>query len=332
MPVVRAAFDLGSSHHKLVVAATSPGRAPTILLSTSIRVALADALTDTQHLPASALLASRLAFHRLHTLALSYRPAAFTAVATAVFRTARNGQPHLAALPVRVHVLDADTEGALAFASATVAYPPCARRQDVVVWDSGGASTQWAVPSEDGVHVRAVTLGSSSVRAVYREGRSVERLRGFVGTLAGEPGCVLASRLERGALVVGIGSDSSMFGLAAGRKGDVFSEEDVWEAVEEVRVCGGEQEMAVLPKLVLLAELMALYRIDAVRYVKGNGNCVGLLASEDERLWGKAVRDSANSQIRENPLAELSTELGTLPFHIAMPYSSEVTPVSASQT
>lgn len=64
-----------------------------------------------------------------------------------------------------------------------------------------------------------------------------------------------------------------------------FNKEDVWQAADEIER-GGEQEMTVLPKLVLLAELMGKYGIERVRYVPGNGNCVGLLATEEERFWG----------------------------------------------
>ncbi|CDF38818.1 unnamed protein product [Chondrus crispus] len=331
MSVVRAAFDLGSSHHKLVVALTSPNAAPTILLSTSIRVALADALSDTRHLPPAALRASRLAFHRLHALALTYRPSACTAVATAVFRTARNGHLYLTSLPLPVHILDPETEGALAFASAMLAYSPCAFRHDVVVWDSGGASTQWAMQGDAAFHVRAIALGSSSVRAVYRRDRSVCVLKEYIARLAGSPGEVLASRLERGAVVLGIGSDASMFALAASRKGGVFSQADVWQAVDEIQSRGEEmEEITVLPKLVLLAELMVRYRIPRVRYVKGNGSCVGLLASAEERFWGKWSQDLGSAHTSEAPL--IKPDVNSSLLHARPRYSSELSAVSTFQT
>lgn len=183
-------------------------------------------------------------------------------------------------------MLDPDTEGRLAFASAMVAFPTEVSDREAVVWDSGGGSTQWAMRTGDGFHVRAVRLGSSNVRAKYRQERSVEVLRDWIGNVAGEPGEKLSARLRGGAVVLGIGSDASMFALAAARKGVIFGERDVWQAVDEVET-DGEDEVTVLPKLVLLGELMRRYGIERVRYVPGNGSCVGLLASEEERFWGK---------------------------------------------
>lgn len=289
MSQIRAAFDLGSSHHKLVVALHRPYTTPLLLFSTSVRIPLADSLTASNTLPPSALLASSLAVARLHALALEHGATAFAAVATAVFRAAVNGPAHLAALPVPVSVLDAQTEGRLAYASAMVSVQRDVPR-DCVVWDSGGASTQWCLVGDRGdFSVRTISVGSSSVRARYRGQRDVGELRRWVRRVAGSPGEVLARKLRDGGVVLGIGSAASMFALAAGRVGrETFGEGDVWEAVREVERAGEEGDVVtVLPKLVLLAELMGAYGIGRVRYVEGNGSCVGLLASEEERFWGR---------------------------------------------
>lgn len=188
-----------------------------------------------------------------------------------------------------VSVLDADTEGKLAYASAMVSVKGKVG-EEAVVWDSGGASTQWTLVRGDGdVFVRAVAVGSSSVRAMYRCGRDVGELRRWVRRVAGLPGDVLERRIRGGATVLGIGNEASMFALVAGKVArETFRETDVWDVVREMEGRGEEGEMVtMLPKLVLLGELMAAYGIERVRYVEGNGNCVGMLASEKERFWGR---------------------------------------------
>lgn len=138
MVPVRAAFDIGSSHHKLTVARLHPKNPLVldILHSSSIRVPLADALRTSSSsssaaessvnpataLPDEALTASWRAVTELKARAKAHGATVFSAVATAVFRAASNGPLYLTRLSathaIHISVLSAEDEGALAFRTA----------------------------------------------------------------------------------------------------------------------------------------------------------------------------------------------------------------------
>tara|TARA_B100000965_G_C19578824_1_gene752568 strand:+ start:325 stop:1569 length:1245 start_codon:yes stop_codon:yes gene_type:complete len=78
----------------------------------------------------------------------------YEAVATAGFRAAGNYGHELACLiefmtDVHFRVIDQEEEASLAFSAALMHHPEV-RGEDVVVWDIGGGSMQFAVQSEDG--------------------------------------------------------------------------------------------------------------------------------------------------------------------------------------
>lgn len=154
----------------------------------------------------------------------------------------------------------------------------------LVVCDSGGGSTQ-LTDARGGV--LALPIGSGLTRAVYqRSGGSVSAVRELILSTLPRGGGVGD---YRGAWVIGLGNDSSMFALAATLLNKaIVSAADADKAVElyqSVHAKDVNKLKRNLPKLITLATLMHALRIDTVQWVRANGSCVGLLASDDDRFW-----------------------------------------------
>lgn len=299
MTRIRAAFDIGSSQHKLVVAKVHPSCRPQPLHSESVRVPLADQLTSHKTLPSAVLEHSLNVIKRQLLIAKHNGASSFCAIVTEVFRVSTNGQAHLRnieALGIKVVKISQYEEGALAFASAlwdASAFP--GRNRRAVVWDSGGGSTQWTYMTGRGLNVHALQVGSSVVRKVFREmgekEHVVKGLSKWVVEQAGAPEVGLRRRLVEGCTVLGIGGETCMFAIAAAKFGEDFDVDQVWTFIAQL-VKGAYEPLVlpdlphkVLPKMVLLGTLMSAYNIGKVRYVNTNGSCVGLLASQDVRYW-----------------------------------------------
>lgn len=300
MTRIRAAFDIGSSQHKLVIAKVYPSRRPHPLYSASVRVPLADNLASDKTLPPAILDQSLNVIKQQLHIARQKGASSFCAIATEVFRVSESGQTHLKsieALGIRVIRISQYEEGILAFASAfwqASAHPETNQR--AVVWDSGGGSTQWTYMRGGKLNVHALQIGSSAVRAAFREmddhEHAVIKLSKWVMEQAGFPEAGLRRKLSEGVRVFGMGGETCMFAIAAARLGDEFTVDHVWTFVAElVRGEGALTALPdfphkVLPKMVFLGTLMSTYKIGKVQYVNTNGSCVGLLASEDTRYWG----------------------------------------------
>lgn len=292
---IRAALDIGSSQHKLVVAKVAADRtAPiTILYSTAIRVPLADSLTTSNTLPDSILAQCTTAIQQLISLAREHGATEYAAIATEIFRSSSNGLHHLSRIceqeSLPLVLLSPFEEGVLSFRAAARLCTHVHARQ-VVVWDSGGASSQWT-HRQHRMHVHAIRLGSASMRAVARRfahARDLVRLlRAYVRAVATPMSEALAQKVAAGA-VCGIGGASSMFALAAEKVGNVVITADaVQMVVNDLRVHDD-----VMPKMVLLSELMNVYAIRAVKYVPANGSCCAMITSDDARFWKSASSDA----------------------------------------
>lgn len=320
LPIIRAALDIGSSNHKLSVALIHPPNsnslshpAPTILHQAAIRVPLADSFSNShdQNLPPHILSSSLAAIRTLTASAITHGATQFAAIATQVFRVAHNGRAHLNQIEhvfgIQVKILSSMEEGQLAFWSVlashtlnhihhTMSFP------DLVVWDSGGASSQWThIFSHSNTYgVHALPVGSSSVRAAHRTLKYISSLREWVRSNATDIHDVHLKAKLRTGNVVGLGGPTSMFALASVHVGSpVFTSFHVQQVFDQVQEKDREN---VLPKLVLLAELMDAYSIARVTYMPLNGSCLGLLASRDKYFWGENLsQDNSKTSVLSLP-------------------------------
>lgn len=335
MSHIRAAFDIGSSHHKLIVAhyipSPYPNQPPTIqpILSLSERVPLADSLTSSSYILSSTLQTSNAVIKRLMYQASKHGAVAYTAIATQVFRVATNGTSHLSTLfptSVPVSILSASEEGKIAFDSVRAALPSSINTQSLLVWDSGGGSTQFTqtLPT---FAVHPLSIGAAAARATFdqfiQHPNRVKKLAKWVRKVAlPMDNHQLKEKAQQG-VVIGIGGATSMFALAAAGvgKGECFTKDQVWKLIYDIdrdHNYGHDKTRSILPKLVLLAEMMNVYHIQRVRHMPLNGSCMGLLANDDIRFWGDQLKHITNSTIS-------STE-GHIKEQIVLP--SNTTPVS----
>ena len=174
--IIRAALDIGSGEHKMVVATLDArtGAVEDVLHSEVITVLLAMDLkragSDGALSPA-ALAASSAALATFAATAKSYGCGPPRGVATAVFRRASNGEAHLAAMRaehgVGLAVVTQATEGRLGYLTAVGAAP--AGGGPVVSWDSGGGSFQVAAAVGGETVVYEGPLGSADAHAGLRE-------------------------------------------------------------------------------------------------------------------------------------------------------------------
>lgn len=289
MPI-RAALDLGSSQHKLIVAITSPSHPPTVLFSHATSVPLSSSALPDGSLPSSVLSLSLSTLIRYRAISHSLKAFSICAVATHALRTASNGPAHLAAihaLGIKVLSLSQHEEGVLAFRSALVADPTLDPRK-TVVWDSGGGSTQWTFMRNGQFCTEGVQLGSGLGRKIYFGGGGIRGVKRWIQN--GMQGIHIGNDGQEDMKFVGVGGNSCMFAIAKKwRKGDHLevTRKQVSEIVVERRTSKGFPEREV-PKMVMMAGMMDMLGIESVRYVFMNGSCLGLLASDEHRFWGRS--------------------------------------------
>ena len=317
---IRAAFDIGSGEHKLVVAAVN-GTSVKVLHSEVSTVLLAQDLTrpgGDGALSAGALRASKEALNDLAERAAAKGAQAKAGVATAVFRRARNGEQHLKkcsdALALNLRIVPQSTEGELGFLTACAA----AGREVACAWDSGGGSFQLSARvGGGGVRVYAGPLGNADAFARLRDmgGATSQNVKAAVAALTDElppAPAWLAAALQEGPAVA-FGHRSSCFRVACDAIGaSGFAPEDVKRATAKLVSLGDDGARAdwlqyvaqghahvvaplsdraaldepypephlALAKLVLVAAVMAKLNVERVEYHETNGSCLGVLLHE----------------------------------------------------
>jgi len=303
----RAAFDIGSGSTKLVVADVTAGRIEKVLFGKEYPVGFAlDWKRSSEN-----LLSEEVQQRGLEVLGilvqecevLDVAPESRAAIATEVFRKALNGAAFLARvhekLGLRVEVITQDDEAVLGFATAVA----LEGREDVIAWDSGGASFQ--ITSRDsGLRTYLGTFGSGNTTAML-----VQDIQGLDFSEHASPNPVSREQADalvkllldglnegvpwlRGQTVTAIGGPNSMFAVATECIGvDAYTLKEVESALadslnrtdEELAVKHGgelrEPTGLVCPKLALLVAVMQRCEIKEVSFKSAVGSCSGLLIS-----------------------------------------------------
>lgn len=167
----RAAFDIGSKGTKVKVAQVDVCSAQVVklLLEKDIKVGYKQDLVASPdgNFSGAVMDEGIRALKGLKSEVAVFLPTAYSAVATAAFREARNAVPFVgrirAETGIPVRIISQSSEGALAFKGAVqVAHAQPGR---TVVWDIGGGSQQISVSNPDGsVTVAGNQLGSVAFR------------------------------------------------------------------------------------------------------------------------------------------------------------------------
>lgn len=323
---IRAAFDIGSGEHKLVVAAVH-GTTVRVLHSEVSTVLLAQDLTrpgGDGALSAGALRASKEALGDLADRATAYGATERAGVATAVFRRAKNGTEHLTkcseALALNLKIVPQSLEGELGFLTACAA----AGREVACAWDSGGGSFQLSARvGGGGVRVYAGPVGNADAFAQLRDlgGATAPAVKACIAALTEalpQAPAWLAAALREGPAVA-FGHRSSCFRVACDAVGaSSFGPEDVARATAKLCALGDDGARAdwlqyvaaghahvvapladraaldepypephlAIAKLVLVAAVMAKLNVARVEYHETNGSCLGVLLHEP--FWEEA--------------------------------------------
>eukprot|EP00759_Apiculatamorpha_spiralis_P050831 PhF_6_TR491/c0_g1_i1/m.244/K01524/ppx-gppA; exopolyphosphatase / guanosine-5'-triphosphate,3'-diphosphate pyrophosphatase len=247
----------------------------------------------------------------------------FRAFGTAALRNANNGSTIASLLQTRfnipVTIIDQNHEGILGYRTAMALLPPCApvAPEDVVVWDSGGASFQLTtkqraggpvVNSVDGFQVFLGLWGNSRVLKTFLQD---VQLKPFDRTNQDPHPCTIGecealqkiiiddltplkpswlSHLSN-TTVIGIGTSPSMFYIAKQLLGKAtFTAADIWNVLtqkivgrttEEFVAMGLPTPTMIVTKLVLIYSVMVTFEMRDVIQVDANGSTVGMLLSHE---------------------------------------------------
>lgn len=279
---VRAALDIGSGQHKLLVAAvdTRAGAIVAVLHTEQEQVLLNHALVQSQggDLDGAILDRSFGVLRRFRQTAEELGATQFGGIATAVFRRASNGEAHLSRvnseLGLGLQIISQQLEGELGYLSAqsglgAAGLPP----GGLVAWDSGGGSFQmichvdgqprvWEGPLGDS-NVAQLLLAEIQSREFAGAGRDrstpnpvslaeAHALRDLITARLPPPPAWLVGAIRGGARVVGFGERTAMFALAAEINAEISAEksaeipaEGVWAAV---RACAGQSDAELLAR------------------------------------------------------------------------------------
>jgi exopolyphosphatase/pppGpp-phosphohydrolase len=322
MTHVRAALDIGSGATKMTLARVSAdGGATTILHSSQVELLLRHDLQTVRAATGEARLSDAAIAELTATLceyAKIAREAARAAdlplrmrgVATAVFRSATNGEAALDAAAstatIECRIIDQTMEGRLGYATAVAVAPTwlC----DIISWDSGGGSFQIS----DAIgHVWEGPLGSSSMLQLMAERAQGREIAG--GDLTSNPAtlveCETCARFAREAIgappdwlrgvarreqpLVAIGGATCAFRMAqlacAGVEAGVeaLGSAEVWRAIARLTGqsdhalagAGFPQAFMLLPKLILVAVVLEA--------LSEHGDVAGV-ADDDESRCGES--------------------------------------------
>lgn len=313
----RAAFDIGSGATKLVVADVSGSTIFETLYAQEVPVGFAldwkksedNSLSVEIQAKGLQVLREFLAVCEKFEVPLGAR----AAVATEVFRKSSNGAAYLARvldeLGLAVEVVSQAVEAELGFRTAVALQD--GSPDDVLCWDSGGASFQITARGGGGGDVALRSwlgsLGSGNATALLVQqvqGRpfattptpnpvSTEEAARLIDCMALELSAPAA--WLRGGRVTAIGGPNSMFCVAAEACGkEVFTQADVEGVLASVvgqsdddlkarAFCQGELKEPpglIVPKICLLLCVMKHCGFADVRFCAAVGSCPGILISD----------------------------------------------------
>lgn len=234
------------------------------------------------------------------------------AIATEVFRKASNGWEYLVSvreeLGLEVDIVTQDMEAELGFRTAVALQGSAA--QDIICWDSGGASFQITSRSAEGGGLRAFVgafgTGTTTAQLVEKiQGASLAEKATPNPVSATEAASLIANLQQdlphpaewlQGQRVTAIGGPNSMFAVASEALGATrYSLTELQRVLATVVDCSDDDLLArpfcqgelreppglIVPKICLLTSVMEHCRMAEVHFTPCTGSCPGLLISEE---------------------------------------------------
>jgi len=311
--MIRAAFDIGSGATKIQVATVDAkeGRILEVLFSKEVEILIGiecEKNDGTIDVNVENFLLQTLQY--LKTKAEELGAKQYAAVATEVFRRAKNGQCVLDKIKDTIGILpqlvSQESEGVLGF--LTAAAVSAKNRQNVISWDSGGASFQIVTFVDDKIQVYEGPLGSGNTTRLLIEKitnksfkqiaspnpvqyEDAQNLIKLIESIIRESPSWLSTKLqEKTNTVVAIGGDSCCFTLATQiLKKSVLYKEDIQQAIAvtsnktDEQLSDYIQKELVVPKLCLILAVMYKLNIQKFEVFYANGITPGLLIAN--QFW-----------------------------------------------
>ncbi len=310
--VTRAAFDLGSGKFKMLVARvdTETSTVQEVLYSGSVEVRLADDWRENKG--SLSEVAQKRALNALVFLkekALEHAATEFSAVATAIFRKASNGQALLETLTkttgIPATVISQRQEGLIGFHTMMVAYQDGAR---AISWDSGNASFQIVAARNNEYKVYEGSWGNALVVSAFIEKLrkepysvgypvnpvstdEIEKLVALIQRKLSLPDW-LKEEISSETLVRGIGENECIFAVTArALNATTYTQEEVRDALfglagytnsdELFKRLNPTNQRLVVTQVALLYAVMSAFGIKKVSYKKTSGSNLGLLVTPE---------------------------------------------------
>lgn len=305
---VRAAFDVGSGQTKITVAVVDElsGRPKQVLFAEETVVLVGHDFKKSKNGTLSDAVLSELKNVLLHyrDIAKGLGAEDMAGVATAVFRESKNGgefiQKMREELGIGLKLISQAEEGRMGFLTAVAASGK--QPHEIVAWDSGGGSFQITNEGEQGLCVYEGPWGASKVLAAIVDKvqgkdftkvqtanpaslKDIKALHAIVQNTLRTPPPDLHAKLANPAVeVIAIGGPYSPFRMATLAIGmDIFTKQQVWQAIEEL-AGRTDQQLAqfpepemLLPRLTLVHAVMDHFDMSQVRYTPTVGSTLGIL-------------------------------------------------------
>lgn len=313
--VTKAAFDLGSGKFKLMVADVC-GDHIQIKYSEVINVSLgADyAAGKNGLLSLKAQQKATDAIRILKEKAIAHGATQFTGIATAIFRTAKNGEALLEKLSdesgVKLHIISQHLEGVIGFKTAAVSSLNI-QEENIISIDSGGASFQLTFKDGEAYKVYEGPLGNALVaQALFEE------VRGVPFDLDVEIGAMTLNEIDRlievlenkmevsdwikpkiadsKMVIVGVGhKDSALANSVRASKANPFTQQQLMTAIKSlanksesdpsIEAIANNAPSYVLTRAILIYAIMHKFGIHQVLYTESPGGGPGIFVTEE--LW-----------------------------------------------
>jgi len=300
--ITRAALDIGSGGTKLSVGDIDP--VTNRILRIRDEIVIGVKLRRDLALNPDGLLSDQIQGELIRTIkqlkdrVSKFEPVQLSAVATSVFRTAKNGLEVLKkmedATGVRVRLLSQNEEGEIGFASAIAASQEA--KESIIVWDSGSGSFQLTTYMNDNIEMYGAEFGMTPAYERLFAIRGQPVALGIPIPPVSLDEALLLSEVIRAELpyapewtssghkhVVAIGG-SSIFSRAATAIGKLeYHKEEVFQAMVDACSKNNEELSPLIVSLALLYTVMDHCSIETLTYCKTNGSTEGLLTTP--KIW-----------------------------------------------
>lgn len=320
--VRRCALDIGSGEHKMQIADvdTETNRIIDTIAYNVKKVGLANDFIQNGDLSTAVQDLSKQAFKELLQEALDLGAQEFGGIATAVFRKAPSGKRLLEDLKsegkklvngeINLEIVNQRMEGETGYLTAVVLSPEF-QKDSIVSWDSGNASFQIVMHHNKSLDIFEGPSGTTTVtKDIVEKVRKIpftssdpinpvkpqelQELISYLLTTFNFPDYLIDKIAQKDTKVVGIGGQTSLFGLGAIVTGkDTFTAQEIYSIVsayskqlldnnsQELLELDPSSPATTIVRLILLYAVMDALHIREVIYKKSMGNTPGILISSN---------------------------------------------------